>query len=133
MSESAVPRRRVARPPPGRPVLLFDGECGFCRLWVERWRAAAGSRLDLETSQSAGPRFPEISRAEFDRAVQLIEPGGDIYSGAEAILRARAVAIRRSWLLAAYERMPGFAPAAEAIYRIVAGHRPLFLRLTRLL
>jgi len=100
---------------------------------VERWRAAAGSRLDLETSQSAGPRFPEISRAEFDRAVQLIEPGGDIYSGAEAILRARAVAIRRSWLLAAYERMPGFAPAAEAIYRIVAGHRPLFLRLTRLL
>ncbi len=132
MPPTAAPGLRVAHPPPGRPVLLFDGECGFCRLWVERWRAAAGDQLDLETSQSAGPRFPEIPPAEFARAVQLVEPGGEVFSGAEAVLRARAVAARRSWLLAAYERIPGFAPAAGIVYRFVAGHRPLFSGLTRL-
>jgi len=125
-------RRRVARPPAGRPVLLFDGDCGFCRLWVERWRAAAGGRLSLETSQSAGARFPEISPAEFARAVQLVEPDGEVHAGAAAVLRARALAMRRSWLLAAYRRVPGFAPAAETIYRIIASHRPFFSRLTRL-
>ena len=123
---------RVAHPPTGRPLLIYDGNCGFCRLWVERWRAAAGDRLDLETAQTAGARFPEIPPAAFDRAVQLVEPGGAVTSAAEAVLRARALARRRSWLLAAYARLPGFAPAAEAVYRLVAGHRPLFSLLTRL-
>jgi predicted DCC family thiol-disulfide oxidoreductase YuxK len=133
MSDSAAAPRRVAQPPVGRPLLLYDGDCGFCRLWVERWRAAGGDRLDLETSQEGGGRFPEISAAEFARAVQLIDTGGRLYAGAEAVLRARAVAARRTWLLAAYERLPGFAGAAEGVYRLVAGHRPLFSWLTRLL
>ncbi len=133
MPPTAGPAVRVAHPPTGRPLLLFDGDCGFCRLWVDRWRAAAGGRLDLATSQSAGAQFPEIPPADFAAAVQLVEPDGRVYAGAEAVLRARAAARRRSWLLAAYERLPGFAPAAESIYRFVAGHRPLFSRLTRLL
>jgi predicted DCC family thiol-disulfide oxidoreductase YuxK len=27
-----------------KPLLVFDGDCGFCRLWIERWRAATDSR-----------------------------------------------------------------------------------------
>ena len=123
MSETATARRRVARPPSTRPLLIFDGECGFCRRWIDRWRPASAGRVDIETSQSAGPRFPEIPPADFARAVQLVEPGGGVYSGAEAILRARAVSLRRSGLLAAYRNVPGFAAVAEAIYRFVAGHR----------
>jgi predicted DCC family thiol-disulfide oxidoreductase YuxK len=132
MPESAATPRRVAHPPTGRPLLLFDGDCGFCRLWVERWRAASGDRLAIEPSQLGGGRFPEISAAEFGEAVQLIATSGEVYSAAEAILRARALATRRSWLLAAYARLPGFAPAAEGVYRVVASHRPLLSRLTGL-
>jgi len=133
MPDSVAAPRRVAQPPVGRPLLLFDGDCGFCRLWVERWRAAGGHRLDVEPSQQAGPRFPEISPAEYAEAVQLIATDGRVFSGAEAALRARALGARRSWLLAAYERVPGFAAVSESVYRVVAGHRPLFSRLTRLL
>jgi predicted DCC family thiol-disulfide oxidoreductase YuxK len=132
MSESATPPRRVARPPAGRPLLLFDGECGFCRLWVERWRAAGNGRLDIAPSQEAGARFPEIPAAAFAHAVQLIDTDGGVTAAAEAILRARAAATHRSWLLAAYERVPGFARIAEGAYRMVANHRPLLTRLTRL-
>ncbi|MFA5057974.1 MAG: lipase maturation factor family protein [Opitutaceae bacterium] len=133
MTETAPAAPRVARPPTGRPLLLFDGECEFCRLWIERWREAAGGRLDLEPAQTAASRFPEISSAEFNRAVQLIDTQGQVFSAAEAIFRARAGATGRNGLLTAYERLPGFAAAAETLYRFVAGHRPIFSLLTRLL
>lgn len=133
MSDSAATVRKVAQPPAERPLLLYDGTCGFCRLWVERWRAACGDRLDVAPSQVAGTRFPEIPPDEFDRAVQLIDTDGRVYSAAAAALHARAVALKRSWLLAAYENVPGFAPVAEWVYRLVAGQRPVFSLLTRAL
>jgi len=125
MAGSTSQPRRVAHPPPVRPVLLFDGECTFCRRWVDRWRKAAGDGLDLEPAQTAANRFPEIPPAEFARAVQLIDTDGRVFSAAEAIFRARALATHHTWLRTAYERLPGFAPVAEVVYRLVARHRPL--------
>jgi predicted DCC family thiol-disulfide oxidoreductase YuxK len=131
MLQTAAAPRRVSHPPSERPLLVFDGTCPFCRRWVGRWRAAAGDRFDIEPAQTAAARFPEIAAAEFARAVQFIETDGRISSATEAVLRARAHATSRSWLLTAYERLPGFASAAEAAYRVVARHRPLLSRLTR--
>ena len=133
MSDNAATARRVAHPPVERPVLLYDGTCTFCRRWIDRWRDAAGDRLDLTPAQAAADRFPEIAPEDFDRAVQLVDTAGRVSSAAGAIFRARALARRRTWLLAAYERVPGFAPAAEGVYRFVARHRPLLSRLTQLL
>jgi predicted DCC family thiol-disulfide oxidoreductase YuxK len=125
MTGSISQPRHVAHPPPLRPVLLFDGECAFCRRWVDRWRETAGDGLDLEPVQTAADRFPEIPPVEFARAVQLIDTDGRVFSAAEAIIRARAMATHHTWLRTAYERLPGFAPAAEAVYRFVARHRLL--------
>ncbi|HUL51907.1 MAG TPA: lipase maturation factor family protein [Opitutaceae bacterium] len=133
MSDNAVTCRRVAHPPASRPLLLYDGACTFCRRWIDRWQAAAGDRLDLVPAQAVADQYPEIPAADFDRAVQLIDTAGLVSSAAGAIFRARALALRRTWLLAAYERLPGFAPVAEAVYRLVANHRPLLSRLTQLL
>jgi lipase maturation factor 1 len=132
MAGNTAQTRSVARPPLLRPVVLFDGECTFCRRWAERWRNSAGDRLDFETAQIAGGRFPEIPSADFERAVQLIGTDGRVFSGAGAILRVRAHATHRSWLLAAYERVPLLAAAAEAVYRLVARHRPFLSGFTRL-
>src|SRR5664280_704221 len=130
MLQTAAAPRRVSHPPSERPLLVFDGTCPFCRRWVDRWRAAAGDRFDIEPAQTAA-RFPEIAAAEFTRSVQFIETDGRISSAAEAVFRARAHATSRSRLLAAYERLPGFASAAEAAYRVVARHRPMLSWLTR--
>jgi lipase maturation factor 1 len=125
MAGSTSQPRHIAHPPLSRPVLIYDGECTFCRRWVDRWRTAAGVALDLEAAQTAAGRFPEIPPAEFVRAVQLVDTNGRVYSAAEAIVRARALATHRTWLQTAYELLPGFAPVAEAVYRLVARHRPL--------
>jgi predicted DCC family thiol-disulfide oxidoreductase YuxK len=114
--------RRVAAAPE-KPLLIFDGDCGFCRRWIERWKSWTSGRVDYAPSQEAAPRFPEIPHGDFQRSVQLITPDGRVFDGAEAIFRSLACAPRRGGLLAAYKSVPGFAPAAELGYRLIASHR----------
>lgn len=114
-----------------RPVLVFDGDCGFCRLWVERWRRATAGKVDDEPFQTAAANHPEIASKDFAEAIHLFEPGRTS-RGAEAVLRALAYAPGLSRLPRLYA-VPGVAPVAEAVYRFVAAHRPFFSRLTRLL
>ena len=123
--------RSVCHPPSVRPLLVFDGECPFCRQCVEWWHVTAGECFDIESFQSAAARFPELAPAQFEQAVQLIQTDGRVFSAAEAVLRARALATSRGWLLAGYQRLPGFAPAMETIYRAIARSRPLLSWLTR--
>ena len=122
--------RRVSNPPPARPLLVFDGDCPFCRRSVERWRATGNERFDIEPSQTAVGRFPNLA-GEFERAVQLIEIDGRVVSAGEAVLRARALATSCEWLSASYKHLPGFAPAVEVVYRAVARHRRLLSWLPR--
>jgi len=117
-----------------RPVLVYDGDCGFCRLWIARWRAATGERVEYVASREAAARFPKMKRSDLDEAVHLVEPGGRVTRGAEAVFRSLAVAGGAGRLaLRAYERVPPFRAASEAAYRLVAANRPLFSRATRLL
>jgi predicted DCC family thiol-disulfide oxidoreductase YuxK len=121
---------RVARPP-DKPLLIFDGDCTFCRCWIARWKQATGERVDYVPlqSESISARFPELSRDQLESAVHLVEPDGQVTRGAAAVFRSLAVA--RRWPLWAYENLPGFAPASECAYRIVARHRAFFSLLTR--
>ncbi|MDD5302947.1 MAG: lipase maturation factor family protein, partial [Elusimicrobia bacterium] len=114
-----------------RPVLVFDGDCGFCRLWIERWRRATGDKVDYAPYQTAAARHPEVPRENFAEAIHLFEPGRTS-RGAEAVLRALAYAPGLSWLPGFYG-VPGIAAASESAYRFIAARRPLFARLTRLL
>ena len=50
----------VAHPPTDRPLLIFDGDCNFCRRWIDRWRAATGERVGYVEFQQAAEQFPEI-------------------------------------------------------------------------
>jgi predicted DCC family thiol-disulfide oxidoreductase YuxK len=118
-------------PAPDRPLILFDGDCGFCRQWVARWRHLTGDAVDYAPYQAQADRFPDLSRERLAEAVHFLEPDGRVSRGAEAVFRALATAPGRSYLLALYEDVPGFAPVSEACYRIVARHRSLFTRLTR--
>ncbi len=116
--------------PPARPLMLFDGDCGFCRYWVERWRHVTGDRVDYETSQEAGAEYPEIPPGEFQRAVQFVETDGRVTGGADAVFRALEYAPRKSALLG-FLALPVFRPLARIAYRIIASNRTFFSFLTR--
>lgn len=114
-----------------RPVLVFDGDCGFCRLWIERWRRATGDAVAYEPFQSAASRHPEVSKEAFVEAIHLFE-ADRTSRGAEAALRALSYAPSLGRLPRLYAA-PGVAPVSEAVYRFVAARRPFFARLTRFL
>lgn len=123
---------RVAHPPE-RPLAIFDGDCGFCRQWIVRWKAVTGPRVDYAPSQEVAARFPEIPAEAFARAFQLVLPDGRVLEGAAAVCATLAEKPGGGALNAAYARVPGFAPLAELAYRLVARHRSAASALTRLL
>ena len=123
---------RVATPPP-KPLMLFDGDCNFCALWIRRCQQMTGDTVDYLPSQDASvpERFSEIHPEQFQAAIQLIEPDGRVYSGAEGVFRALAKNPKRRWPLHAYEKIPALAGITENTYGFVAGHRTFFSQLTR--
>ena len=106
-----------------KPLLIFDGDCEFCRRWITRWQSMTGDRIDYAPYQEVGEQFPKISQQEFVTAVQLGDSDGQIFSGAEAVFRALAQVPGKGWGLWFYRHVPGFAPVSRAVYRFVAGHR----------
>ena len=124
--------RRVADPPE-KPLLIFDGDCHFCRRWIERWRERTGDAVEYASSQEVGDRFPEIAAEEFAGAVQLVEPDGRLVSGAHAVFRSLSHGRGWGFLAACYERVPPFAALTEGAYGFVARNRMLASRGTRLL
>lgn len=125
---------RVAAPPP-KPLMIFDGDCGFCRRWIARWQGLTGEAVDYIPFQDASvaARFPEIPREEFEQAVQLVLPNGAVYAGASAVLHALAAARRERWLLWLYLRLPVFTFFADLLYAEVAAHREFLSRVDRAL
>lgn len=125
---------RLPASPNDRPVVVFDGECDFCGLWIERWKqTATEDRVRYVTSQEATGEFPECSAEEFENAVKLRTKNGTWHSGAAAVFHLLALGDSGSWLLSCYQHLPGFAPISEAVYALIARHRLLASRATRLL
>jgi len=117
----------------GRPLLIFDGDCGFCRRFVERWRVRAGTWVDFAPYQEVAERFPQIPREHFTHAVHLVLPDGQVLRGAEAVFRVLAFAPGGGWMLWLYRHLPGFAPVSEFGYGLVARNRVLTSKVTKLL
>jgi lipase maturation factor 1 len=122
---------RVSNPPP-KPLIIWDGECHFCRRWIERWKEITGEAVDYETSQNIGDRFPEIPPEQFERSVIFIEGDGSASCGAEAVFRSLRSRPSKKWLAWSYEHVPGFAAVSESLYGIVAANRAVASKITRL-
>ncbi len=125
---------RVATPPT-KPVLIFDGDCNFCRRWISRWQQSTGDRVEYIPFQdpTVAARFSELTREQCTEAVQFVDTDGHIYSAAEGVFRTLAVAPCKRWPLWCYQQIPGVASITEGLYRFVAKHRTGFSFLTRLL
>jgi predicted DCC family thiol-disulfide oxidoreductase YuxK len=113
--------------------MIWDGECHFCKRWIERWREITGGKVDYVTYQEASGRFGEIPVDQFKRAVAFIEPDGKTFFAAEAVFRSLRYRSSRKWLAWSYDQVPGFAAISELGYKAVASHRKAASAITRLL
>ena len=116
---------RTAEPNEVRPVIVYDGDCAFCRAQVARIRAwdRAGQ---FETAPRRTPglddRFPILRDADFNTGMRVVIGPGEAYVGADAIhaIVSRLPRWRRvAWLY----HVPGVRGAARQLYAWIARNR----------
>ncbi len=104
-----------------KPLLIFDGKCGFCKMWLDYWRLLTGDRVEYAPSQDVGEQYPQIPKKDFSLGVQLVRPDGSVASNARAVFETLG-----------HERLyKPLAPFWEWGYSIIASHRDFFYHLTK--
>jgi len=119
----------VFKPP--RPILVWDGECNFCRLCAQRFDSQKGNKVDFIPYQSLHQKWPQAPTEDYASAVYLFTPAGKSYRSAAAIYRFYAEYPWRGWANWAYKRFRWFAFFSEWGYQFVANNRKTFARLVR--
>ena len=74
---------------PSQGVLIYDGACRFCIAQAQRLSRWVRGRVRLESFRDAGVigRYPGLTLAACEEAIHLVELGGRVSRGAEAISR----------------------------------------------
>jgi predicted DCC family thiol-disulfide oxidoreductase YuxK len=114
-----------------KPMLLYDGDCGFCKKWIGRWQEKNGDAVDFEPYQEKLQSFPQLNKESCEKAVQLVMPDGSITSGAHAVFKALSLSDESAYFLCRiYEEFPLFAKISERAYRWVSEHRKFLSKLS---
>lgn len=109
-------------------TLIYDGDCDFCRVWVNYWKTRTDSSVQYLTIRAARTKFPQLAEEQLRQRVHLVV-GGDVYTGAEAVFRS----LSNHPALWLYQHFPGFAFIAEFFYALMARHRNVAMKVTRAL
>jgi predicted DCC family thiol-disulfide oxidoreductase YuxK len=116
-----------------RPLLIYDGDCGFCNYWVRYWQKLTGDRVAYAPYQETAAQYPEIPVTAFQNAIHYIAPDGKIASAAEASFLTFSHPRGKGIWLTLYRKFSCFAVVSELAYAFIAAHRPAFHRLSLLL
>ncbi len=107
---------------PGRPLLIFDGDCGFCttsartgQRWLSLEHVEPWQFLDLDT-------LP-VTETQCGAAVQWVAVDGTVASAHEAVIASLRHAGGIWAVLGRILALPGVRPLAGVVYRIVARYR----------
>lgn len=118
--------------PPKKPLMVWDGNCGFCAYWVTRWQKITGPFIDYQPYQEAAEDFPDIERKHFQEASRLIDTEGRIYSGPRSAYRSFTYG-RSNWsfLDRWYANKSWFQQLSDRLYQWVAKNRSTLFKITK--
>jgi predicted DCC family thiol-disulfide oxidoreductase YuxK len=107
------------------PVLVFDGDCGFCTTcarFLARW-VVAGHRVSVVPWQRLDLAELGLTADRCRAAVQWVAEGGQVATG-HAAMAAALRAGQPVWRpVGALILAPGFSCLAKWLYSWIAGHR----------
>lgn len=112
-------------------TLIYDGDCGFCEYWVQRWKKTTGDEVEYKAYQQSLSEFENLSKEECESAVQLITSGGEKFSAAEAVFETLAIGGNTKWKWV-YNNIPFVSYLFEFSYKIIAHNRSFFFKLTKI-
>lgn len=125
--------KETAFPPKEKPMMVWDGECGFCKYWITNWKAKTDDRIEYRTFQKVAQQFKDIPLKEFKKASRLIEPDGSIYSGPDSAYRSFLYFRKDNspwhrW----YSKYKTFHFLSNHAYNFIAKNRSFMFSLTKL-
>ena len=105
-----------------RPVVVFDGRCGFCTWSVDFARRWVRSDVEFVPLQTSDLDRLGLTREQCEREVQWVE-GKFVVGGSSAI--AQILQSGDTWWRPVGRSIdrPFVRPVAQAAYRFVARHR----------
>lgn len=111
---------------PEADVVIFDGQCNFCRSQVRTLhRLDVGGRrlafLSLHDERVAA-RYPELTTAELMEQMYVVDRHGQRHGGADAV-RYLTRRLPLLWVAAPLLHLPGTAHLWRWLYRQVAKRR----------
>ncbi|MBT4429541.1 MAG: DUF393 domain-containing protein [Nitrospinaceae bacterium] len=115
----------------GRAILLWDGECAFCKNCIE-WLLRLDKRgliLPVPYQEVPIPPMSKALREQCQRAIQLISPGQSPVSAGQAFLEILSLL---GWKKSATVMSAApFVYAVEILYWLIARNRWLIGRLVK--
>ncbi len=124
---------KTAYPPNEKPMMVWDGECGFCNYWITRWKSKTEDRIDYQTFQQVAENYKDIPLKEFKKASRLIETDGSVFSGPDSAYRSFTYFEKEDsrWHLW-YSKYKWFTYLSDHTYNYIAKHRGFFFFLTKI-
>ncbi|MFN2315569.1 MAG: thiol-disulfide oxidoreductase DCC family protein [Gemmatimonadales bacterium] len=108
-----------------RPVLLWDGSCGFCQRWVERverWDRASRIETMKAWDRSKYPELLRISDDDLNHAMHLALPDGRVFAGGRAVPQILKLLPGGRWVAWVF-LIPGVGWITDRVYAWVAARR----------
>jgi len=116
--------------PNDQPVLIYDGDCGFCERWARLWRAKSKGKLDVIPYQELGERLPQAGKDRCAKSVHLAEPmssGIQVTTASKAAVRSHLIAGGKNPDKGIYAiTVPCLSILLYLPYKIVARYRGFF-------
>lgn len=122
--------KKTNYPPKNKPLMVYDGNCGFCKYWIIKWKKISGDRVDYISYQRAYPQFKDIEVAHFKEAVRLIDTEGAIYNGPDAAFRTFYLKGKVPFLHLWYGKYLWFKKLLDFLYQWVADNRNFLFQIS---
>ncbi len=115
---------KTNHPPKDQPVMAWDGDCGFCRYWVIKWKIMTGEKVRYQPFQEVHQEFPDIELKYFRQAIRFIDLDGRIYTGPAAVFQAlHAYSNKWRWVMPLYNKIRPFSYMSDRFYTLVSRNR----------
>ncbi|MFE6410995.1 thiol-disulfide oxidoreductase DCC family protein [Streptomyces sp. NPDC057837] len=106
-----------------RPVLIFDGDCGFCTSSVDVVRRLVRPRCETVAWQHADLASLGLTEERARYEALWVTPAGQVYGGVRAVAKI-LLSAGGAWSVAgAVLVLPPVRWVAHGVYRLVARHR----------
>ncbi|PKW05401.1 Predicted thiol-disulfide oxidoreductase YuxK, DCC family [Streptomyces sp. 1222.5] len=106
-----------------QPVLVYDGDCGFCTASVAFARKWIKPRCEITAQQAAPLEALGVTRQRAEYEALWVTPEGTVHGGAQAVAGLLSSAGGGWMVVGALLRLPPMRWIAHGVYRLIADNR----------